>query len=77
MTFAQLHRMCASKGLLATQAQFEAGQTITISDGTRRVCRITAEWSDPMSVVNATVMWLVQHEWITIEDIKSASTDTR
>lgn len=78
VTYPQLERICAKKGLRVTMAQFDNGQTVTVfSTFGRIVCRITAEWTDPMGAPDLTASWLVQHGWITTGDmvVPDASTD--
>jgi hypothetical protein len=78
MSLMQLQRVCALKGMTVTQAQFDAGQTVTVYKGPRTLCRLTAEWSDPLGVVDLVANWLVEHGHLTTAElVEDASTDAR
>jgi antitoxin (DNA-binding transcriptional repressor) of toxin-antitoxin stability system len=73
ITLKQLESACARRGLVVNRAQFDAGETITITKDGSPICRMTAEWSDPLGAPDLAATWLLQTHWLTVEDLADAS----
>lgn len=54
-----LYQVCADNGLTARLHQHDSGQTVTISSGTKELCRVSAEWGDPYTASDLAAQWLI------------------
>jgi hypothetical protein len=74
-TFKQLYAACEDRGLHARLHVFDCGETIYVYDGATLVVRITAECGDTFVAADRAARWLLEHKWLSAQDMKRASAD--